>query len=322
MQETDVHHGIESTDQYRDNPFRLIDEGEILVRRKLADPKSLAEFSMLEDIRDAGGTDYMAISLPRSDGGHYRTSWTTDREGGFSDSEIDLLMALRPALGVVVELQSRAEMTKSILDLYLGHEAGRRVYAGDIRRGDGKTIRSVLWMCDLRGFTSLSDRIPLEFLIAVLNDYFEAVTSPIHAHGGEVLKYIGDAVLGIFRIEDDSEIDEICERALGAAELAVANIKLLNRRRGRENKPPLDFGIALHVGDAMYGNVGSRDRLDFTVIGPAVNLCARLESLAGGLGEQIICSAEFAAHTEAEMKSVGTHELKNVDAPVEAFVPE
>lgn len=321
VQETDVHHGIQSTDQYRKNPFALIDEGEISVRRDLTDPKSAMEFPMLEDVRDAGGTDYIAIALPRSDGGHYRTSWTTDRNGGFSEAEIDLLMQIRPALGVVIELQSRAEMTKSILDLYLGREAGRNVYRGNIRRGEGKTIRSVLWMCDLRGFTSLSDRIPLEFLIAVLNDYFEAMTNPIHAHGGEVLKLIGDAVLGIFRIENEGEVNDVCERALGAAELAAANMNILNRRRGRENKPPLDFGIALHVGDAMYGNIGSRDRLDFTVIGPAVNLCARLESLAGGLGEKIICSAEFAAHTEAEMKSVGTHSLKNVEEPVEAFVP-
>ena len=176
-------------------------------------------------------------------------------------------------------------------------------------------------MCDLRGFTSLSDRIPLNYLIAVLNDYFEAVTGPIHASGGEVLKFIGDAVLGIFRIEDEAEVAEICERALSAAELAVANMQILNRRRSRENKPPLDFSIALHIGDAMYGNVGARDRLDFTVIGPAVNLCARLEALAGSLGQKIICSSAFAAVSNEEMRSVGTHDLKNVEAAVEAFVP-
>ena len=124
-------------------------------------------------------------------------------------------------------------MTKSILDPYLGREAGRRVYAGDIRRGDGKTIRSVLFMSDLRGFTSLSDRIPLEFLIAVLNYYFEAISCPIHAHGGEVLEYIGDAVLGIFGIDSEAEMANVYENALGAAELTPANMKILNRRRGR-----------------------------------------------------------------------------------------
>jgi adenylate cyclase len=213
-------------------------------------------------------------------------------------------------IGVVAELQSRAEMTNSVLDLYLGREAGRRVYAGNIRRGDGQTIHSVLWMCDLRGFSSLSDRNPLNDLIAVLNNYFEPVTGPIHASGGEVLKFIGDAVLGIFWIEGEAEIAEICERALSAAELTVANMYILNRRRRREEKDPLNFSIALHVGDAMYGNVGAHDRLDFTVIGPAVNLCARLESVAGSLGEKIICSSEFAAISNAEMKSVVTHDLK------------
>lgn len=321
VSESDIHHGIQTTDQYLDSPFRPINEGEPFIRQRLSGPDTRIDYPMLEEQRDAGATDYIAIGLPRSDGNVYRTSWTTDRENGFSDAEIDRLLALRPALGVVIELQSRAEMTKSVLDLYLGREAGRRVYSGDIRRGDGKTIHSVLWMCDLRGFTGLSDRIPLDFLIAVLNDYFEAVTGPIHAHGGEVLKFIGDAVLGIFRIEEQDDISETCERALGAAELAVANMRILNRRRGRENKAPLDFSIALHVGDAMYGNVGAHDRLDFTVIGPAVNLCARLEALAGSLGEKLICSSDFSDVSTSEMRSVGTHALKNVEAPVEAFVP-
>jgi adenylate cyclase len=321
VHESDVHHGIETTDQYLDSPFRPINEGQLFVRQRLAGADVQIDYPMLDEQRDAGATDYIAIGLPRSDGGTYRSSWTTDRKGGFTDAEIDRLLSLRPVLALVVELQSRAEITKSVLDLYLGREAGRRVYDGDIRRGDGKTIHSVLWMCDLRGFTGLSDRIPLSFLIAVLNDYFEAVTGPIHAHGGEVLKFIGDAVLGIFRIDNTDEITEICERALGAAELAVANMHILNRRRGREDKSPLDFSIALHVGDAMYGNVGSRDRLDFTVIGPAVNLCARLEALAGSLGEKIICSSDFAAESTSEMRSVGTHSLKNVEKPAEAFVP-
>lgn len=321
VSEMEIHHGIEKTDQYRDGPFRPLNEGAPFVRQRLAGPNAEIAYPMLEEQRDAGSTDYIAIGLPRSDGNIYRSSWTTDRDDGFTDGEINRLLSLRPALGVVAELQSRAEMTKSVLDLYLGHEAGRRVYAGEIKRGEGSTIRSVLWMCDLRGFTSLSDRIPLNFLIAVLNDYFEAVTGPIHASGGEVLKFIGDAVLGIFRIEDEAEITEICERALSAAELAVANMHILNRRRRRKDKAPLDFSIALHVGDAMYGNVGAHNRLDFTVIGPAVNLCARLEALAGSLGEKIICSSEFAAISTAEMRSVGTHELKNVEAATEAFIP-
>lgn len=321
VSETEIHHGIETTDQYLNSPFRSINEGEAFVRQRLTGPGSNITYPVLEEQRDAGATDYIAIGLPRSDGNVYRSSWTTDRDGGFTAPEIERLLTLRPVIGVIAELQSRAEMTKSVLNLYLGREAARRVYAGEIKRGEGRTIHSVLWMCDLRGFTALSDRIPLNELIAVLNEYFEAVTGPIHASGGEVLKFIGDAVLGIFRIEDEADITEICERALSAAELAVANMHILNRRRGREDKAPLNFSIALHVGDAMYGNVGAHDRLDFTVIGPAVNLCARLEALAGSLGEKIICSSEFAAISNEEMHSVGTHDLKNVEATVEAFIP-
>jgi adenylate cyclase len=321
VSETEIHHGIETTDQYLESPFRPLNEGELFVRQRLVGPKAKIVYPMLEEQRDSGATDYIAIGLPRSDGNVYRSSWTTDRPDGFTEAQIDRLLSLRAILGVVVELQSRAEMTKSVLNLYLGREAGRRVYNGDIRRGDGQTIRSILWICDLRGFTSLSDRISLDNLIAVLNDYFEAVTAPIHASGGEVLKFMGDAVLGIFRIEDEADISDISDRALSAAELAVANMHILNRRRRREEKAPLDFSIALHVGDAMYGNVGAHDRLDFTVIGPAVNLCARLETLAGSLGEKIICSSQFAEISNAEMRTVGMHDLKNVAAPVEAFAP-
>lgn len=317
----EIPHGMELTGGYLDNPFRLLHEGEILIRRRLTGPGAQLDFPVLEEIRDDGATDYIALGLPRSDGGAFLTAWSTDRPDGFSDAELSRFLALRPALGVVAELQSRSQMTRGLLNLYLGQEAGGRVYAGEIRRGEGKTIRSVLWMCDLRGFTSLSDRIPVNFLIAALNDYFEAVTGPIHAHGGEVLKFIGDAVLGIFRFEDESELAEICERALDAAGLAVANMRILNRRRARENKSALDFGIALHVGDAVYGNVGAHDRLDFTVIGPAVNLCARLGTLAGTLGEQLVCSAAFAAASRAGMRSLGRHAMKNVAEPVEAFVP-
>jgi adenylate cyclase len=318
---SDVRHGVELTSTYLESPFKALDDEGDVLRRRLTGPAAELDFPMLEELCDAGCTDYMAMALPRSDGGLFRLSLATDRETGFSDEEISRLTALRPALGVVIELHARAEMTRSLLDLYLGPEAGRRVYRGAIKRGDGNTIRSVLWMCDLRGFTTLSDRISLDFLIAVLNDYFEAVTGPVHAHGGKVLKYIGDAVLGIFRIDRDEEVEEICQRALDAADLARANMRLLNRRRGREGKPALDFGIALHIGDAMYGNVGAHDRLDFTVIGPAVNKCARLETLAGELGERIVCSAEFAEAAPVDMESLGTHSLKNIDGAVEAFRP-
>lgn len=321
VRRSDVRHGIEKTDFYLDSPYRLLSEGPPSLRRRLTGPAAELDFPILEEIRDGGATDYLALGLPRSDGDANRCSFAVDRPDGFRDQEIERLIALRPILAVITELQGRARMTRTLLELYLGPVAGPRVYNGEIKRGEGETIRSVLWISDLRGFTRLSEGLPLESLTAVLNDYFEAMIGPIHAQGGEVLKMIGDGVLAWFRIDNEAEIPEMCERALGAAELAMANMTILNRRRRRADKPPLDCGIGLHVGDAMYGNVGTHDRLDFTVIGPAVNLCARLESLAGKLGEPIICSAEFASNSRESLQSVGSHALKNVDGLVEAFAP-
>lgn len=318
---SEIPHGTELTDMYLTSPFRLVNEGQSLVRRRLTGPAAEVDFPVLEEIRDAGATDYIALSLPRSDKDSNRCSFAVNRPNGFTDAEVARFASLRPYIGVITELQARARMTRSLLDLYLGPEAGSRVYNGAIRRGEGLTLRSVLWISDLRDFTQLSEELPLEELTAMLNDYFGAMIGPIHAHGGEVLKLIGDGVLGVFRIKGDADVAAICETALNAAELAIANMRLLNRRRGREGKTALAAGIALHVGDAMYGNVGAQDRLDFTVIGPAVNLCARLETLAGERGESFVCSADFAAHSGARLRSIGSHAVKHIDGPIETFVP-
>jgi adenylate cyclase len=307
---------------YLNSPFRLLETGPPLVRRRLAGPEAEIDYPILQGIRDGGATDYLAMALPRSDGDANRCSFAIDRPDGFSEDELARLAVLRPYIGVITELQSRARMTRSLLNLYLGPEAGSRLYNGQIKRGEGVAIRSVLWISDLRGFTQLSESEPLERLTGTLNDYFSAMVDPEQAHGGEVLKLIGDGVLAIFRIEDDSSVGATCKAALKAAELALANMEVLNRRRRPEGDPALGAGIALHVGEAMYGNVGAQDRLDFTVIGPAVNLCARLQALAGEQGEAIICSADFASHSSAALRSIGRHALKNIERDVEAFVSE
>ncbi len=318
---TEVPHGVMRTDLYTRSPYKLINEGTVSVRRRLTGDDAESDFPVLEDMRAAGGTDYLVIGLPRSDGRVNRCSYVIDRPDGFTEAELSDLIALRTELGLIVELFGQARMTRGLLDLYLGSEAGPRVYQGQIRRGEGATIRSVICIGDLRGFTHLSETMPLDAITALLNQYFEATIGPMLAHGGEVLKLMGDGILAVFRIESEDEIDRACEDALNAAELAMANMVLLNRRRAREGEPPLASGIGLHVGNAMYGNVGTGDRLDFTVIGPDVNLCARLEALAGESGESIICSPQFAVHSRSAMRSIGFHALKNIRDPVEAFVP-
>jgi len=321
VKRSDTPHGIQSTGMYQGSPFRALNEGETCIRRRLTGPEANLDSTEMEEFRELGATDYLAMALQRSDGGINRCSFATDQKGGFTDAQIARLDYLRPYVSIMAEVHGRARMTRTLLDLYLGTNAGPRIYGGQVKRGEGTVIHSVLFISDLRGFTKLSEELELTQITAVLNDYFEAIIGPVQAHGGEVLKMIGDGVLASFPIDKESETGDVCERAQDAAELAIANLRILNRRRGRENEPPLNCGIGLHVGDALYGNVGAHDRLDFTVIGPAVNLCARLESLAGRLGEQIICSADFASHSPTALKSVGFHELKNVNGAAEAFIP-
>jgi len=287
-----VPHGVETTEMYLNSPFRLLEIGPPVVLRRLAGPEAEIDYPILQGIRDSGAADYLAMALQRSDGDANRCSFSIDQPEGFSEDELAILAALRPYIGVITELQSRARMTRSLLNLYLGPEAGAWVYSGQIKRGEGMAIRSVLWTSDLRGFAHLSEDEPLEWLTVALNDYFTAMIEPVNAEGGEVLKLIGDGVLRVFRIEHDFYVGGTCEAALNAAERALANMALPNKHRGGEGKPVLDAGIALHVGEAMYGNVGAQDRLDFAVIGPAVNLCAGLQALAGERREPITCSAE------------------------------
>jgi adenylate cyclase len=320
VHEEEVPRGMWETDAYRVNPaYDLVVRGATLIRRRLDADESAFDYPVLAEFRDRGYTDYVGMPLPLTGGRIGTYFWCADRPGGFSDEEIAALEAIRAPLGLLCDVHDARGLTRSLLNLYLGRDAGRRVLTGEIRRGAGRSVRSALWYCDLRGFTALSERVPSDVLIAVLNDYFEAMARPVHAHGGEILKLIGDAMLAIFPIDGEDEAVDVCQRALAAAELAAANMAILNRRREREGKPVLRFGLALHVGDAIYGNVGAPSRLDFTVIGPAVNLVARMEALAGELGLAIVASPEFVSRSGAAARSLGRHPLKGISEAPEVF---
>jgi adenylate cyclase len=266
-----------------------------------------------------GCTDYVMMHLPFSDEGRHAIAFATDRPGGFTEAELRFVDAMLPHMARQSELLTLRYLTTTLLDIYVGRNAGERVLTGQIRRGSGETIRAVIWLSDLRGFTSLSDRLPRDALLALLNGYFDCVGGAIEAAGGEILKFICDAVLAIFPLGARYDLAATARAALAAAEKARAGLAELRKLPGGE---ALDFGMALHVGDVMYGNIGTAQRLDFTVIGPAVNMTARLESLAASLGEPILVSAEIAsAIGAASLVSVGRHPLKGMAAPVEAFRP-
>ncbi|MFO0988718.1 MAG: adenylate/guanylate cyclase domain-containing protein [Alphaproteobacteria bacterium] len=303
----------------QDSPYGEINRGAAALRRRLAGPHARIDYDVLREYAAEGCTDYVIMHLPFGDEGRHAAAFATDRPGGFTAAELRLIDAMLAHMARQSELLTLRYLTTTLLDTYVGRNAGERVLTGQIRRGSGETIRAVIWFSDLRGFTPLSDRLPRDMLIALLNGYFDCVGGAIAAAGGEILKFIGDAVLAIFPLGAGRGPAEAAQAALGAAQAARAGLAMLRALPGGDG---LDFGIALHAGDVMYGNIGTAQRLDFTVIGPAVNATARLQSLASTLGEPILVSAEIAAAVgAANLESVGRHALKGLAEPVEAFRP-
>jgi adenylate cyclase len=312
-------HDIPMGDMFLKSPFFVVYGTGQPVRRKICDPDSPRDFSILSDLEAEGMTDYYVTPLTFSQGRTHAMTWASSRPGGFSDEDIGAIDSLLPAISMIVEAREGRRVTKTLLDTYLGPQAGARVLNGSIRRGDAETIAAALWFCDMRGFTELSERLPRDAVIATLNDYFECMAGPIHASGGEILKFIGDAVLAIFPIKDDLDRDRVCHIALAAAQDALSDLETLNERRTEAGTDPIRIGLALHTGAVMYGNIGAPERLDFTVIGPAVNLVTRIEGLCPVLGQPLLASARFASPCGSKLVSLGRHPLRGIAEEQEVF---
>jgi adenylate cyclase len=291
------------------SPIRSAYDG-IPFRSRLTTAVEKQEFPILTELRNAGVTDYVVLPVPFSDGTNKALSLATTGADGFSDDQIAMFEAMMPAVAVNLEIQALRRMARTLLDTYVGRQSGGRVLAGQIRRGMGETINAVIWLSDLRGFTSLSESSPRDELIEILNCYFGPMCDAVEASGGEVLKFIGDSVLAIFPTERDAAA--ACQRALAAAHTAQATIAAENVRRAASGAPQINYGLALHVGDVMYGNIGGDARLDFTVIGPAVNLTARIESMCKDLHRSPLLSAEFVRTSGVRAELLGEFALKGV----------
>jgi adenylate cyclase len=263
------------------------------LRRRLADPDCIMDYGILHELRAEGVTDYFVAPLHFSSGDVHFSSWSTRRPGGFTDAEIDAIEAIIPPLARIGEIRAWYRVAGNLLTTYIGKNAGERVLAGHIRRGDTETIHAAIWLSDMRGFTTLADTLPPQNLVDLLNRYFDCQVPAIEQHGGEVLKFMGDGLLAIFQIGTEGDFPTICAAALEAGRAARDAIAVLH---AAEDGSALRFGLALHVGDVLFGNIGSGNRLDFTAIGPAVNLAARLEKLAGQLGRTILASEDFVDH--------------------------
>lgn len=293
----------------------LLERDEFRARWKLEDPQVVQQFELFAELRVQGMTEYALRVVPFSRG---RTalqgavlSIVTDRPGGFADSEIDTVDRILPALGVAAYRMSLSRVATEILGAYLGPRTGARVMQGVIRRGDSQVIAAALLLADLRGFTAVADRAPATKVVGWLNQHLECIGDAVTAQGGEILKFLGDGLLAIFPSEQIGA-EHACSAALSAAVDAGARNAVLNVRRTAEGGPTLDLSIALHFGDVVYGNIGTARRLDFTIVGPAVNEVSRMEALGKALGHKLLLSQSVADRCGRPVLGLGAHELRGI----------
>ncbi len=312
---------------FQQSPIHFMHKmGETIQRHRLDGDEKLA-FPILQNLRDEGMTDYAArlvhYDAASDDGGALEGvffSCATDNPAGFHAGQLQQVLELLPHFAIAIKSRLTLDVADTVIRTYLGKDAGRRVLTGEIERGSTQTIKAVIWYFDLQGFTKLAETTSGEQMIAMLNEYFGAVVGAVEAYGGDVLKFMGDGLLAIFKFADDDSA--CCSRAIGAADELLGIMATINDRRGAEGLVLTNFSLALHLGDLMYGNIGAEDRLDFTVIGPAVNMVARIQTMCRPLEQDLIISAAMAGSAARERKrivSIGRHVLRGIPEPQELF---
>jgi adenylate cyclase len=315
--------------------------GLLRLRRRL-DGGEPNEFILFPELRAEGLVDYAAFIVPYDPqeadrfagelgaGGDPQApgraldgiffSCSTDRPEGFDEAELDQIAGMLPYLALSAKSRLTYDIANTVLETYIGRDAGGRVLTGAIERGSAEAIRAVIWFSDLRGFTKLTDSLPRDLLVATLNDYLEAMAAPVLAHKGQILKFMGDGLLATFDLTGRDAV-AVCGEALAAAAALRTDFPVLNEVREAAGKPIMEFGLALHLGEVLYGNIGARERLDFTVIGPAVNEASRIQALCRPLDRSVLISSSFqeAAGAGYELESLGLHTLRGVREPRELF---
>jgi len=321
--ETGHRHSDRTDNFYLRSPVRVIYEGGARIHSRIAGRMPPLEFPILEDLLREGYVEYFMLPFAFATGRINAISFATKEDKGFDALDQASLQATLPAFGAVLELNQSQSTARNLLDTYVGRNSGERILNGAVRRGQGEEIHAVVWYCDLRGFTQLSQCEHLAPVISLLNDYFDCMADPVEARGGEILKFMGDAMLAIFACESTRAAKcAAADQAIAAAEEAVARIADLNRQREERGAAPLRIGIAIGVGKVMYGNIGAAGRLDFTVIGPVVNLVSRLESLSLDLDPPIVVSEALARTSKRSFRDLGRFALKGISEEQMALTPE
>jgi adenylate cyclase len=304
--------------------YRLHLDKATRLRRRRGDDFRQGEFPIVDELFDKGGADYLAYRLPypavtqTSETDCLFASWASDSSGGFSDADLTVIDRLMPVVSLVLRSRSLVRSAENLMTTYLGRDAGKRVLCGQIERGKTEKLKAAIWFSDLSGFSRIADTEP-DKIVPLLNDYADCQVAAIHAEGGQVLKFIGDGILAIFPIDDQAAA---CKRALAAAETALARQAEVNKGRAQKGLPVTRFYLGLHLGEVLYGNIGSLDRLDFTVVGPAVNEASRIAQLCRSVERDLVVSSAFAKAArarEARLVSLGRYALRGVARAQEVF---
>ena len=317
-----IGHDVRGSDAFIGSPIQRVQENSEAVHLRVGPRPQEGEHSLVQDLRDEGITDYFALPMISSAGTVNAMTLATSHADGFSEADFERFKALSNLLAPLIEIIAVRRSTLGLLDTFVGPRISERIIQGQVKRGDGDRIEAAFWYSDLRGFTRLSETQPTAELLSLLNDYFEYCAVAAASRGGEILQFIGDAILIVFEIGAAGDRATVCEAALEAARDAFNSIAVVNHRRRRAGQALIEFGLGLHVGTVTHANVGSRDRLAFNVVGPAVNMTARIQSMTKQLGEPLLLSAEFASQVKAPLRSVGRHDLRGVASAQELFTPD
>jgi adenylate cyclase len=313
-----VDYDVRERPEFVGSPANEMFDGATELRENLEREPSLGRrHAIYDEMRAKGLTDYVAWPLYHTLGKRHFVTFATDRRGGFDDAHIAALLKLLPVLALVSEIRMKNRLARTLLETYVGPHAGELILAGATRRGTGTTVRAAIMICDLRDFTRISDSWPRDDVIDLLNDYFDALSEPIARHGGEILKFMGDGLLAIFPLSEPAA----CANLLRAVSEAREALAALSERNSLTGAAPLNYGVGVHLGDVMYGNIGSLTRLDFTVIGPAVNMASRIETLTKQVGKKVLLSRAFAdvVRGDFELERVGEFPVRGFSEPIELF---
>ncbi|WP_170387585.1 adenylate/guanylate cyclase domain-containing protein [Ruegeria atlantica] len=315
----DVTHETTLTDGYVGSSFEYILANRKPLHKSLQQLDSETEHSSYLEFAEQGGTDYYATLLYYGDGSLHGCTFITQSPDGFSPEHLRLIEAVLPALSSALEPVTMRKSSKGLLRTYLGDGPSEAVWSGNIKRGERTTLDAVVMFSDLRGFTALSETSQEEEVFDTLSDYFDLVVTAVEDNGGDVLKFMGDGILSIFTIEAQRDHANCCRLASQAAQSVLSGLTSLNSRRDGFQKPPLDVGIGINVGQVSYGNIGSPGRLDFTVLGGAVNVASRIEGLTKLIGRRVLATSAVASAVPNMFVSCGDHEIRGLARPIELF---